>query len=89
LYKNVSLGKVFTSSTVTIVNGKDKDKLCLNAQPSLITTTTWPTPYFYYFFDDKIFVTVDKRPLFLQNTSGNPILLPFRKVIQLHKNTVD
>jgi len=22
---------------------------------------TLPTPYFYYFFDDKIFVTVDKN----------------------------
>jgi len=37
------------------------DRLCLNAQCSLITTTTGPTPCFYYFFDDKIFVTVDKN----------------------------
>jgi len=47
--------KVFTSITVTIANGKDMDKLCLNAKFSLITATTWSTPYFYYFFDDKIF----------------------------------
>jgi len=37
------------------------DRLCLNAQCSLITTTTRPTPYFHYFFDEKIFVTVDKN----------------------------
>jgi len=47
--------KVFTSITVTIANGKDMDRLCLNAQCSLITATTWPTPYFCYFFDDIIF----------------------------------
>jgi len=46
---------------VTIANGKDMDRLYLNAQCLPITTTTWPTPYFYYFFDDKIFVTVDKK----------------------------
>jgi len=46
--------KVFTSITVTIANGKDMDSLCLNAECSLITTT-WPMPYFHYFFDDKIF----------------------------------
>jgi len=50
--------KVFTSITVTIA--KDMDRLCLNVQCSLISTT-WATPYFYYFFDDKIFVTVDKK----------------------------
>jgi len=36
------------------------DRLCLNAQCSLITAT-WPTPYFYYFFDHKIFVSVDEK----------------------------
>jgi len=47
--------KVFTAITITITNGKDMDRLCLNAQCSLITATTRPTPYFYYFFDDEIF----------------------------------
>jgi len=37
-----SLGWSFTSIIVTIASGKDRDKLCLNAQCS-------PTPYFYYF----------------------------------------
>ena len=36
------------------------DRLCLNAQCSLITAT-WPTPHFYYFFDHKIFVSVDEK----------------------------
>jgi len=40
------LDKVFTSIIVTIANGQGMDRLCLNAQCSLITTT-WPTPYFY------------------------------------------
>jgi len=31
---------------VTIANGKAMDRLCLNAQCSLITTTTWLTPDF-------------------------------------------
>jgi len=53
--------QVFTPIIVTIANGKDMGRLCLNAQCSLITTTTWPTSYFYYFFSDKIFVTVDKK----------------------------
>jgi len=72
--------KVFTSNTVTIPSGKDMDRLCLNAQCSLITTITWPTPYFYHFFDDKIFVTVDKRPVFLQNTSGNPSRIAYQSI---------
>jgi len=37
------------------------DRLCLNAQCSLITTTTWPAVYFYHFLDYKMFVTVDKK----------------------------
>jgi len=53
---NINLSdKVFTSITITIATGKDMDMLCLNAQCSLITATTRPTPYFYYFFNDKIF----------------------------------
>jgi len=47
--------KVFTSMTITIANGKDLDKLRLNTQCSVMTAITWPTPHFYYFFDDKIF----------------------------------
>ena len=30
--------------TITIANGKDLDKLRLNAQYSLMTATTWSTP---------------------------------------------
>jgi len=41
--------------TITIANGKDLDKLRLNTQCSVMTAITWPTPHFYYFFDDKIF----------------------------------
>jgi len=50
--------KVFRSLILTIVsgNGKDVDRLCLNAQCSPPTTTTWPTPCLSYFFRDKIFV---------------------------------
>jgi len=47
--------KIFTSIAITIANVKDMDRLCLNAQCSLITATTRPTPYFYYFIDDEIF----------------------------------
>ena len=47
--------KVFSSIIVTIANGKATDMLCLNAQCSQTTTTTWPTLYFSYFFDDKVF----------------------------------
>jgi len=60
----------FTSIIVTIANDKDMNRLCLNAQCSLMTTT-WPVPCFYYFFDDNIFVTVDKKAGILTKTSGN------------------
>jgi len=59
---NFLSGKVFSSIIVTIANGKAMDRLCLNAQGSLITTT-WPKPYFSYFFDNKIFVF----PVVLEN----------------------
>jgi len=49
--------KVLSSSIGTIANGKAVDKLCLNKQWSLKTTTTWPISYcFSYFFGDRIFV---------------------------------
>jgi len=48
------------------------DRLCLNAHCSLITATTWPASYFYYCFDDKIFVTVDKKAGIFTKKSGNP-----------------
>jgi len=47
--------KVFISIIVTIVKDKAMDRLCLNAQSSIITAT-WPKPCFYYFFDGKILV---------------------------------
>jgi len=52
--------KINFSDKVFTRHGMDMDRICLNAQCQLITTT-WPTPYFYYLFDDKIFVTVDKN----------------------------
>jgi len=51
----------FLSQSLYHHHGIHVDRLCLNAQCSLITTTTWPTPYFYYLFDDKIFVAVNKK----------------------------
>ena len=51
-------------------------RLCLNAQCSKITTISWPTLYFYHFFDDKFVSLLTKRPIFLQNTSGNPSCHP-------------
>jgi len=59
MYKSNLSDKVFTSIIVTIANGKDMDRLCLNKQCPVITTTR-PFAYFYYFCDDKIFVTVDE-----------------------------
>jgi len=53
--RNIFPGNVFCSSIVTIANGKAIDRLCSDAQCSL-TTTTWHTSYFSYFFDDKIFI---------------------------------
>jgi len=75
MHKDHLLNKLFTSIIVTIANGKDMVRLCLNAQCSLITTT-WPTSYFYHFFDDKFVSLLTKRPIFLQNTSGNPRCRP-------------
>jgi len=49
------------------------DRLCLNVQCSLITTTIWPTPCFYYIFDDKIFVTVDKKASIFTKHIWQPI----------------
>jgi len=47
------------------------DRLCLNAQCSLETTTTWPAPHFFIFSMIRIFSLLTKGPAFLQNTSGN------------------
>ena len=52
------------------------DRLCLNAQCSLITTKTWCTPYFYYFFDDKVFVSVEEMAGIFTEISGDPISTP-------------
>jgi len=52
------------------------DRLCLNAQCSLIPTTIGPTPYFYYFLDDKIFVAVVKKVGIFTKNSDNPTHMP-------------
>ena len=57
----ISWIKLLPRSLLLSPMAKVLDRLCLNTQCSLITTITWPTPYFYYFFDDKIFVIVDKK----------------------------
>ena len=50
------------------------DRLCLNAQCPIITTTTWPTPYLYYFSMIRFLPLLIKRLVFLQNTSDNLII---------------
>jgi len=57
----ISRIKLLPQSLLLSPMAKVLNRLCLNTQCSLITTITWPTPYFDCLFDDKIFVIVDKK----------------------------
>jgi len=46
------------------------DRLCLNAQCSLMTATTRPTPYFYYFFGDEMFCHCRRKCRYFYKTHG-------------------